>query len=255
MELVGKPIKHITFGKGVITERTNDILIVNFSGKDKRFLFPDVFSHFISIADKEAQAYIGEIVENINRQKNKDQLRQTHLQKVRFLKIIPNSQTAFGLIENSRSTILDSWSVFSGNHLSGYSKGNPRTPNRLRLNSACLLTECPDGRPEEERQIIGAFMVADDFEGKECKDGIIPSHATHRILLDETDEKLLYWDYFSSATKSKRWGKMEMKHFSSLEMKRILNDMQKTITNPSRKQTAKDLYGYFCEVNESDMIS
>ncbi len=254
MELVGKTIKHVTFGKGVIASKNDNILTVDFSGKHKKFLFPDAFSRFISISDEEGQAYIGKILDDIYKRKNAELLEQERLQRIRFLKITPNSQAAFGLIENNRNNILNSWSIFTGNYLSGYSKGTPRVPTRLRLNSACLLTECPDGSPEEERRIIGAFMVADEFEGKYCKDGVIQSHDTHRLLLDETDGELLYWNYFSSATKSKRWGKMEMKYFSTSEMERILDDMQKVVTDPLRQKTATDLYQYFCEVNRLNLV-
>ena len=40
-----------------------------------------------------------------------------------------------------------------------------------------------------------------------------------------------------------------MKYFSNLQMKRILNDMQKVITDPLQRETASDFYRYFCKVN------
>lgn len=254
MELVGKTIKHITFGKGIISGRNDNILTVDFSGKCKKFIFPDAFSRFISISDEEGQAYIGKILDEIYKRKNADLIEQERLQRIRFLKITPNSQVAFGLLENNLDAILDSQKIFTGNYLSGYSKGTPRIPTRLRLNSACLITECPQGKPEEERQIIGVFMVADEFEGKECKDGVIELHDTHKILLEEADEKLLYWNYFPSATKAKKWGKMEMKYFTNLEMQHILNDMQKVIKDPTRQKVAEDFYQYFCEVNHLNLV-
>lgn len=254
MELVGKTIKHITFGKGVISGKNDNILTVDFSGKHKKFVFPDAFSRFISISDEEGQAYIGKILDEIYKRKNAEVIEQERLQRIRFLKITPNSQAAFGLLENNLDTLLNSGKIFTGNYLSGYSKGTPRIPTRLRLNSACLLTECPEGKPEEERRIIGAFMVADEFEGKECKDGVITSHDTYKILLDDTDDQLLYWDYFSAATKTKRWGKIEMKYFSNLEMQRVLKAMQKAITDPLRQKAAANFYQYFCEVNHLDIV-
>lgn len=249
MELVGKAIKHVTFGRGVITNRTDNILTVDFAGNHKKFLFPDAFSRFISITDEEGQAYVGKILDDISKIKNAEQLEQERLQRMLFLKVAPESQAAFGFMENSRNTVLKSWSVFAGNYLSGYSKGTPKVPTRLKLNSACLLTECPTGCLEEERRIIGAFMVKDDFEGKYCEDGIIPSHETYRILLNDKDGELLFWDYFSSTTRSPRWGRMEMKYFSNLQMKCILNDMQKIITDPLQRETASNFYRYFCKVN------
>ena len=249
MKLVGKAIKHVTFGRGVIINKTDNILTVDFEGNHKKFLFPDAFLHFISIADEEGQAYIGKILDDISKIKNAEQLEQERLQRILVLKVIPESQAAFGFMENSRHTVLKSWSVFAGNYLSGHSKGTPRIPTRLKLNSACLLTECPAGCHEEKRRIIGAFMVRDDFEGKYCKDGIIPSHETYRILLNDEDGELLFWDYFPSTTYSPRWGKMEMKYFSNYQMKHILNDMQKAITDPLQRETASKFYRYFCEVN------
>ena len=249
MKLVGKAIKHVTFGRGVITNKTDNILTIDFEGNHKKFLFPDAFLHFLSITDEEGQAYIGKILNDLSQIKNAEQLEQERLQRILFLKIAPESQAAFGFMENNRQTVLKSWSVFAGNYLGGYSKGTPRIPTRLKLNSACLLTERPVGSPEKERLIIGAFMVPDDFEGQNCKDGIIPSHETYRILLNEKDSKLLFWDYFPSTTPSPRWGKTEMKYFSNLQMKCILDDMQKAITDPLQRETASNFYQYFCKVN------
>lgn len=46
MELVGKAIKHVTFGRGVITNRTDNILTVDFAGNHKKFLFPGCLLSF-----------------------------------------------------------------------------------------------------------------------------------------------------------------------------------------------------------------
>lgn len=103
----------------------------------------------------------------------------------------PNSQVAFGFVNNSREKVFSSWTLSTGIYLSGNLKGLPRVPQKIQLNSACLLTICPDGLAEKERKIIGVFMVRDDFDGKLCRDGIIHSHEEYWIKL-ESSERVIF---------------------------------------------------------------
>lgn len=97
------------------------------------------------------------------------------------LKLSPQSQAVFHIDAEAHEAVFSSWTVSTGCYLSGYSKGEPRIPERLQPNSMCLLTERPRGCSEAERRIVGAFMVEDDFIGTCCTDGTIQAHPTHRI--------------------------------------------------------------------------
>lgn len=252
MQLQGKAINHVKFGNGIIKELRDKYLIVDFVNEERKFLFPNVFSGFLSLTDKQAQKEIESIITDvITKEKNEVEEglnEQERIIRIQKLKVHPNSQAAFGLIQNNKKDVFDSWSVYSGAYLSGHSKGEPKKPIRLKLNSACLLTECAKTEAEKERRIIGAFMVRDDFDGRTCEDGQINSHSTYRIRLNES-EMLPYYKYLETDAKVQNWGNTEYKYFSNETMQCILRDMQKAVSDVERKKQVEEFYKYFCYVN------
>lgn len=170
-------------------------------------------------------------------------------ERIKNLKIMPDSQAAFGFVNNSKEKVFTSWELTTGTYLSGRLKGTPRVPRKMQLNSACLLTECPKGLTEKERKIIGIFMVRDDFEGNMCRAGIIRSHEKYRIKL-EGSEELFFRDYFSSDEENVKWGKVEMRYFSNNTMLKILRDLQEKITAPERRKLIDEFYQYYLWVNK-----
>ena len=47
MQLIGQSIKHVTFGKGVVTDWNGNVITVCFSAGEKKFIYPDAFSNFL----------------------------------------------------------------------------------------------------------------------------------------------------------------------------------------------------------------
>ena len=252
MQLKGKMITHTKFGSGVVVGVESGIVTVAFAEGEKKFLFPGAFSHFLTFEDTESQTYVDQLLNRINREKEslrqKEHKARDRLKQLRRLRISPNSQAAFGFAENTREAVFSAWMVSTGRYKGGYSKGQPRVPTRLKPNSACLLAERPEGKPERERKIIGAFMVRDDFDGALCEEGKIQSHEKYRIEL-QAREALPFWNYFPYVNQPPKWGGTEMRYFSNRIMQRILYDIQDVVADPERKETAKEFYRYFCSVN------
>lgn len=252
MQLQGKAINHVKYGSGIIKELRDKYLIVDFDHGERKFLFPNVFAGFLSLNDKEAQLEIESIMKDVLTKEKKEMKEEIYEQeraiRIQKLKVHPISQAAFGLIQNNKQDVFQTWSVFSGNYLSGYSEGEPKQPVRLKLNSACLLTECGSGEEEKNRRIIGVFMVRDDFDGRDCKDGYIHSHDVYRIRLNQ-EEMLPYYEYIEQNTKVCSWGNAEYKYFSNEIMQRILKDIQNVVSDEDRLQKVNDFYEYFCNVN------
>jgi len=253
MNLVGKEVFHEKFGRGRIVSLEKSRIEVEFDSCIKKFIYPEVFDRFMSLVDDAAQKYVKRKLAEADRQKKlalERKYREAELmERIHSLKIHPVSQAAFGLIENELDTILETWKIFTGRYLTGGSKGEPRIPQRMNINSACLLTWLPQGAVEEERIIYGAFMVDDNFVGKECDDGIIPAHESYRIILKPEKEKMLFWDYYSTESGKKRWGNCEIKYLSNVNMQEILRDMVKIIKDRDRKKKAEEFYSYFCNLN------
>lgn len=255
MNLVGEYVNHNKFGKGVVALVEEEKIEVEFDDLGiKKFLYPDVFRRFMRIEDKVYQEYVDEMLDEMDKENNirlQEEAREMeHLERARTLKVSNNSQAVFAFIDNSVEETVNTWSVFTGTYISGASKGEPRIPQRLNINSACLLTMKPEGVSEEERIIIGAFMVPDNFKSSLCKDGIINAHENYRIMLDTEKEKLLFWDYCATKPKSMNWGKCEFKYFSNTEMQNILLDMTKIIKDEDRCKKALEFYEYFCSINK-----
>ena len=74
----------------------------------------------------------------------------------------------------------------------------------------------------------------------------------YRILLDDEQKKIKYWDYFPDKTKNKtlKWGSVEIKYFNNITMLKILEDIAESIENPERKELCNELIEYFCMLNK-----
>ena len=253
MRLEGKAVSHMKFGEGTVKELQEKYITVLFPQGEKKFLYPNSFVKFLTIKDKAVQTEMNQMLEQILKEEEskraEETIQQEQLEKIQGLKVGPDSQAVFGLIENDREKVFSTWSVYAGSYQSGASKGDPKRPVRLKLNSACLLTECPKGIGEKRRRIIGAFMLKENFESSACKDGIIPGHEKYRIQLSDK-EVLMYWDYFSDENAVSKWGNVELKYFPNLTMQKILGDMRQAIKDPGRRQEAEEFYQYFCLVNK-----
>lgn len=62
-DLLNMKVKHKAFGEGIITEVSDNYLIIKFAAKESKFVYPDAFEKFIVVEDASVQA---EILEEIN---------------------------------------------------------------------------------------------------------------------------------------------------------------------------------------------
>ena len=63
MNLIGIKVKHAAFGIGVITEKTDSYITVEFAAKTTKFVYPDAFEKFIKAEAADVQQTI---IDNIN---------------------------------------------------------------------------------------------------------------------------------------------------------------------------------------------
>lgn len=253
MNIVGKEVTHVKYGLGTILEINENKMQVDFESDTKTFIYPESFEKFFSIEDKSAKKYIdGKLIE-INRLKSIEQEEKEKEEKFRMFKskfkVKVNSQAVFEMNHSDWQSFLDTWSISTGIHLSGNSKGKPRIPKNLNMNSACLLTMKPEGGAEKDRIILGVFMTPNEFIGENCITGIVPAHEKYRIMWESEHEELLFWDYFSDDAKLNKWGSSNMKYISITLVKKILEDMISSASEISEKEIILDFYQYFCQMN------
>lgn len=250
--IIGQPLKHIAFGEGTVSNINGNIIEVQFSEGIKKFLYPDAFSKYLILQDEQMQSEIVHL-NNIKLKKEKAvrmkrNEEQEKMWQLRTLKIVKNSQAAFNIPFSDISKLSENCEVFTGCYLSGYSKGQPRIPNKINPNSACLLTALPDEKDESSRRIIGVFMVGEDFIGENCKDGIIKAHSKYSVFLP-SDKYMPYWNYFEQSARVSRWGQVPFKYFDNITMQSILSDMVRSLKKTNKATAAKNFYRYFCELN------
>lgn len=223
--LIGRAVKHRAFGQGTVTSAAENTVAVRFPDGEKRFVYPDAFMQYLVFSDGELQKHahaLYEAAEKLRRDRYlAEQAEIAARSKLENFEVLSNSQAAFNVTDVNE--VFRSWTVSTGRYLSGNSKGKARCPDKMRPNSACLLTIKAPAEPETERMIIGAFMVRPDFFGNECEDGVIRAHDEMRIRLEES-AYLPFWPYFPGETRVK-WGALKYKYFSNMAMQRILQDM------------------------------
>ena len=252
MDITGQAIKHKSFGSGIVTAVTDGTITVCFAAGEKKFIYPDAFNNFLVLKDKESQAAISLMIESRGEKEKERRFQEEKKldlkRKLLNFTISANSQAVFNIPMEEVSQVRTMWSVSTGCYLSGYSKGMPRIPDRLKPNSACLLTVREKELPESKRKIIGAFMVKEDFFGNECHTGVIESHSRHRIIVPE-NTSLLFWKYFGENAQP-RWGNTAIKYFSNQVMNQILFDITQANANTEASEKAADFYEYFCKMNK-----
>ena len=253
MELVGQNVKHVSYGPGVIVQQKDRFVYVDFDkAGQKRFAYPDAFSRFLTFEDASHQDQANvqfEKHEAVQQEKRHQQwAKYERLEQLRNIRLSPQSQAVFDVDPADMEQLMEEGAVPTGTYLSGYSKGEAKVPNRMKPNTACLLTAVPAGGREKDRRILGLFMVSEDFYGSDCKNGLVEMHDIHRIQLPKESQPL-YWSCFKHSDTVPRWGRAAFKYFSNMEMQKILQAIcRKTEETPLASRTDA-LYHYYCYVN------
>ncbi len=251
MNLIGQPINHKTFGSGIVTNLSDDIVTVCFKNQEKKFIYPDAFHSFLVLKDRETQQQVENQIKDrkiaAQKARQAEQAEQERKNKLLNFKIAANSHAAFNIAPEQIDQVIKTCQVSTGTYLSGYFKGMPRVADRMKPNSVCLLTTRRTGKNEQERTIIGAFMVMDDFFGEDVNDGVIKGHPQHRIFLPE-ESRLPFWERFGQNV-TPRWGNIAFKYCSEDVMSKILAEMTELLNSSEQENTAVAFYQYFCKIN------
>lgn len=250
MNLLGQTVKHKKYGKGVITDLTENRVRVRFAKEQKLFQFPEAFPKYLIIKNDSIERKLEKLNEDHrqNQELEQEKMEQEYARRNRLytMKIQLKSQMAFDLSLEAAEEVIRSGLVDTGCYLSGIRKGKPRIPSALQPNSGILLTMCE--AEEKERKIIGAAMVDDSFWGNECEDGKIRLHKEH-ILMLSPEKYLPFWSAFKQVSIPGTWGSIVFKYFQNNTMQRILQDIRKELAGSEQEETLEKFYRYFCRLN------
>lgn len=251
MNITGVEVKHKVFGSGTVSGLSANRITVCFPAGEKSFIFPDVFKGYLLLEDKRIQQRVNDIIlkqeEAVKHQRQKEQEKLERMHRIQNFTVSTNSQAVFDIALGQETAICETCTVSTGHYINGQNKGRPRIADRIKPNSACLLTQRPSGKSENERQIIGAFMVKEDFFGEEIHNGVIEWHPIYRMMID-TESQLLFWSYFNDESPP-RWGNTTFKYCSTAVMSRILSDMAQVLKETDQYESGLAFYDYFCKIN------
>ncbi len=252
MQLLGQEVNHKKYGKGVITELAENKITVRFEESQKLFLHPEAFQQHLRLTNRLVQKKIDKLNEEKIREteerKQKKERENKSRNRINKLKISVKSQVAFNGSEDKLKEAGGLEYIHTGYFLSGEMKDKPRIPANIQPNTAVILTDCGNAS-EEERTILGIAMVDENFLGSECNDGQIKLHKKHILILEE-ENRLLFWNYFKRETFPARWGRVPFKYFENHTMQKIIFDICNTVTGTEQKESALELYRYFCSLNK-----
>ncbi len=252
MNPIGKTVRHVKFGVGVVSSIINSLITIRFKESEKSFLYPFVFKSYLVFEDPILQEYINE---QIGQEENAIQRHQRTEHKALQQRIglfafqpSPDSHFAINVASDHAEHVFETLAVSTGVYLKGSLKGLPRVITKARPNSLCFITTRNHEQDESKRLLIGAFMVAEDFFGNEVSDGIVRGHPKYHFILPE-NLRLPFWDQLDCPV-PKGWGRIAYKHVSDATANRILSEMVKIIIAIDHTHSARDFYQYFCSVNQ-----
>ena len=249
MQLIGETIHHQQFGKGVVIACEHNIITIDFADGKRNFIYPDAFEDFLVPQDTGSQEQINDILVERKLQEKQQHIQNLEHQKklahLHAMKIPQIGQAVFDLDHQEGNNPLESGYCETGCYLSGYSKGMPRVPDRVMFNTMCILTRCPKGHPENERQILGLAMTLDSFQGSECQDGQIPLHPEFRLQLSKP---AAIWPYLEKEPR-KAWGHTTFKYIYNKIGEEILHDVMVQLSGTPEEQAVRKFYRYYCDCN------
>ncbi len=248
MNIVGKSIMHIRFGKGIIVNQYDNKMEVDFGSCVKCFLYPAAFENFFKTLDAETEKFINKELEIFNKIKKKSEYEKEVMNYKLAFKNRQGFHGIFDVREEELSFSGDSWKISTSSNNKKDANGEIIIPKKLNMNSVCILTMKEKGKKESERKVIGLFMTEDDFIGMNCLSGIITAHEKYRILLD-CDEPIYFWNFFSEDKRLKSWGSRKMKYLSTVVVEQILNRIFAMDTDDDLKEEMIEFNRYFSEIN------
>jgi len=267
MNLIDKEVTHKRFGKGSVVRHNDSLIEIHFATENKKFVFPDAFEKHLKLQDKSAANSLENIIqkrelervkaeqemeEEIDRQRKEQQLHLEHEKLMKNHKLHPESQMVFWCDDEERGKVFTEWKVFTGVIKSGNNKGKPNKPTRLYRNSVCLLTARDSSAPEEDRRILGVYMVNKDFIGKLCEDGYIPAHSEYRLQLTEQEsDRMPFWKYYLNEKSPNKmtWNTGKYRYFDNVWMAQILRDIVSLKRDTQEQELAQKFFEHFCRMN------
>ncbi len=243
MNIIGKSIKHVTFGDGIIVNQNKEKVEINFGNCVKSFLYPSSFEKFIKVMDKKTENFIKRELEQLNEvRQQEEQEKNQLLHRI----VTKGAHGVFDIRKEELSHFLSVGELSTGRER--IRNSNTMIPLKIDMNSACILTMKEKEKKESERKIVGICMTTDDFIGQHCVNGIIPTEEKYRIMLTE-GESIYFWSVFPEDKRKISWGTRKMKYVSTAVVEAILSRLFVVIEKEESRTKLITFEEYFNDRN------
>lgn len=147
-DLIGLRVKHKYYGLGIIKSFSKNLMTIEFTGKEARFVYPDAFKDFITADDELVQAEIVKEINHINISQKAQQTKPELDSKTTEKSLITDNRNAtkieigfssdYNVKYLSKHPILNYRQVEEqfGIRISGFGRGISITPSTLVLISS-----------------------------------------------------------------------------------------------------------------------
>ncbi|MFS0865331.1 malate synthase [Fredinandcohnia sp. 179-A 10B2 NHS] len=268
MNLINMEVTHKHFGEGSVVKHDESIIEIHFENEKKRFVYPDAFGKHLTLHDKRIAQSLNKVIhekqmelekeelekeEEKKQRRREQQLRMEHDKLMKNHKLHPQSQMVYWCDDEDQNKVFTEWQVFTGVINSGTNKGKPNKPTRLYKNSVCLLTTRDTDMPEQDRRILGVYMVKEQFIGKVCENGYVPAHSEYRLQLTEQESnEMLFWKYYVNEKSPNRmtWNTGKYRYLDNIWVAQILLDIASLKKDTTEQKLAQNFFEHFCIMNQ-----
>ena len=152
------------------------------------------------------------------------------------------------------SVALSNWIAHAGTDLKGVNAGKGRRLPNVQLGSLSILTTRYPDTQEQDRVIVGVFIIDASYEGDDTEAGTVSAKSKYKIeIRPDEAQKLKFWNYYRNEGNpdAVRWGTGLYRFIKDKDTVRLLEDIVAIKEGRSDHKLAVDILSYFNQLHES----
>lgn len=155
------------------------------------------------------------------------------------------------------SRMLIDWKAQAGmDRKEGERRGRCRRLSKNTTNGLSVLTTVTQTQTEEERMVLGVFIIDKVFEGDEdCEEGFVQCTTKYKMKLSPAEaERVLFWNYYSSPNDPNRpnWASGLYRYLDDYQCAQILRDIVAVKKGTVDETLASEILNHYCGLKGID---
>ena len=141
------------------------------------------------------------------------------------------------------SILFKEWWFCGGIFHSGPRAGQPMPIQHVEEGDIAIFTSrFPDEPREEQRRIVGLFLVGQVLEDQEGATYVEADSRLRIRLPMASARKLYFWDYYRNASGGPKWGSGLFRYLRNDQVARLLADAQMVLASERDRSIAAEMY-------------